>query len=121
MGIVRINPVPRKKRWVKAKVDAHAGVRSYDVSTDDGTVCRRNRRHLRLTAEIAAHVEIPSRSLSEPFEEPHPTAQNTGPLQDTEKLHETEATSVTSDESDHLPFLPDDPSAVKFSSREDIT
>ena len=33
-------------------VDKQVGVRSYQVITDDGRVYRRNRRHLRLTAEV---------------------------------------------------------------------
>ena len=51
--VVRIQPTGIKKgqRWTQATVEGPAGVRSYQVTTEDGRVYRRNRRHLRLSAE----------------------------------------------------------------------
>ena len=48
---VRIHPPKYSQQWTPATVDKQVGVRSYQVITDDGRVYRRNRRHLRLTAE----------------------------------------------------------------------
>ena len=48
---VRIHPPKYSPQWTPATVDKQVGVRSYQVITDDGRVYRRNRRHLRLTAE----------------------------------------------------------------------
>ena len=48
------NPVRmwvRAKTWVRAKVTAKVSPRSYIVATRDGARYRRNRRHLRKTAE----------------------------------------------------------------------
>ena len=51
--VVPIQPIGIKKgqRWTQATVEGPAGVRSYQVTTEDGRVYRRNRRHLRLSAE----------------------------------------------------------------------
>ncbi|PFX26091.1 Uromodulin [Stylophora pistillata] len=61
---VRINPPKYKQQWTQATVEEQVGVRSYQVTTDDGRVYRRNRRHLRLTAELPKQspldTEIPS-------------------------------------------------------------
>ncbi|XP_068671155.1 uncharacterized protein [Montipora foliosa] len=40
-----------KKNWVQAQVDEKVDIRSYRVRTEDGSVYRRNRRHLRRTQE----------------------------------------------------------------------
>ncbi|XP_022809152.1 uncharacterized protein K02A2.6-like [Stylophora pistillata] len=61
---VRINPPKYKQQWTQATVHKQVGVRSYQVTTDDGRVHSRNRRHLRLTAELPKQspldIEIPS-------------------------------------------------------------
>ena len=49
---VRIHPPKYSHQWTQATVDKQVGVRSYQVTSDDGRVYRRNRRHLRLTAEV---------------------------------------------------------------------
>ena len=49
---VRIHPPKYSHQWTQATVDKQVGVRSYQVVSDDGRVFRRNRRHLRLTAEV---------------------------------------------------------------------
>lgn len=51
--VVRIQPTGTKKgqRWTQATVEGPAGIRSYQVTTEDRRACRRNRRHLRLSAE----------------------------------------------------------------------
>lgn len=48
--IVKFQP-PGSKKWVSAKVDRQVDVRSYNIRTEDGRQYRRNRRHLRDTAE----------------------------------------------------------------------
>ena len=40
-----------KKNWVQAQVDEKVDMRSYRVRTEDGSVYRRNRRHLRRSQE----------------------------------------------------------------------
>ena len=52
---VRIHPPKYSHQWTQATVDEQVGVRSYQVTSDDGRVYRRNRRHLRLTAEVPKH------------------------------------------------------------------
>ena len=49
---VRIHPPKYSQQWTPATVDKQVGVRSYQGITDDGRVYRRDRRHLRLTAEV---------------------------------------------------------------------
>lgn len=49
--VVRVEPAGRHEPWRKAQVVKVHDNRSYDVQTLDGTVLRRNRRHLRKTAE----------------------------------------------------------------------
>ncbi|CAG2212812.1 unnamed protein product [Mytilus edulis] len=49
--IVRIKPFKNGKEWTKAKVDEKCNIRSYNVTTEDGSTYRRNRRHLILTKE----------------------------------------------------------------------
>ena len=49
---IRIHPPKYSQQWGPATVDKQVGVRSYQVITDGGRVYRRNRRHLRLTAEV---------------------------------------------------------------------
>ena len=39
-------------QWTQATVDKQVGVRSYQVTSDDRRVYRRNRRHQRLTVEV---------------------------------------------------------------------
>ena len=50
---VRIQPTDDKKKseWRKAKVLKQLSERSYEVKTQQGTILRRNRRHLRFTKE----------------------------------------------------------------------
>lgn len=44
---VRVQPLKlEKKIWVQAQVDEKVDIRSYRVRTEDGSVYRRNRRHL---------------------------------------------------------------------------
>ena len=53
--VVRIKPVGNTfshNSWAKGVVVRSAGIRSYEVKTDNGQVLRRNRRHLRLTQEF---------------------------------------------------------------------
>ena len=49
--IVRIKPFGNQKIWKKAKVDQKIGIRSYQVITQEGTILRRNLRHIRLSRE----------------------------------------------------------------------
>ena len=49
---VRIHPPKYSHQWTQATVDKQVGVRSYQVTSDDGRVYRRNRQQLRLTAEV---------------------------------------------------------------------
>ena len=72
-GTVRIKRLRDSNRWTKATVDGKAGTRSYQVSIEDGRVYRRNRRHLRLTAEIPISTDpIPSTPFPSTTEEPQP-------------------------------------------------
>lgn len=88
----------------------------YKVLTDDGNVYRRNRRHLRLTAETPTPaVEMPSLSLPGATEERQPETRSAGPSQDTEPTGELEVTPVTADEPDQLPRPSSQPTLVKFS------
>ena len=48
---VHMLPKTGEKTWVRAKVTAKVSPRSYIVATQDGARYRRNRRHLRKTAE----------------------------------------------------------------------
>ncbi|XP_028414080.1 uncharacterized protein LOC114537149 [Dendronephthya gigantea] len=51
--VVRITPQPndREKKWIKGQVTREAGIRSYEVITEDGRQFRRNRKHLRASKE----------------------------------------------------------------------
>ena len=49
--VVRIQPQQSGQPWIKALVENCSGPRSYDVMTENGTLRRRNRRHLRKTNE----------------------------------------------------------------------
>lgn len=48
---VRVKPMAHNKLWRKANVEENVGLRSYTVRTEDDSVYRRNRRHLRKTNE----------------------------------------------------------------------
>ena len=48
---VRIYPSKYRKRCTQATVEKQVGMRSYHLVSDDGRAYRRNRGHLRLTAE----------------------------------------------------------------------
>jgi len=49
---VRLQPLKnRKEPWKKATVQEEVNVRSYNVLTEDGSILRRNRRHLEATKE----------------------------------------------------------------------
>ena len=49
---VRLQPLKnRKEPWKKATVQEEVNVRSYNVLTEDGSILRRNRRHLKVTKE----------------------------------------------------------------------
>ena len=49
---IRVQPLKLgKKNWVHAQVDKKVDIRSYRIRTEDGSVYRRNRRHLRRTQE----------------------------------------------------------------------
>ena len=69
--VVRIQPTGTKKgqRWTQATVEGPAGVRSYQVTTEDGRVYRRNRRHLRLSAETP-RPPLPDADTDNPEPEP---------------------------------------------------
>ena len=77
---VHIHPPKYSHHWTQATVDKQVGVRSYQVITDDGRVYRRNRRHLRLTAEVPKQsppaVEI---SSSDPGPLPLPKVEQVPP------------------------------------------
>ena len=69
--VVRIKPQRYNSRWIKARVERKADVRSYEVRTEDGAVFRRNRRHLRKTQESPVlprekEVQIMPKVLSKP-------------------------------------------------------
>lgn len=49
--VVRVKLRPDSKEWTKATVDKEVDIRSYQVSTEDGRIYRRNRRHLKHTRE----------------------------------------------------------------------
>ena len=55
--IVRVQPQQRGKPWTKAAVSRRNGPRSYDMTTENGTQIRRNRRHLRKTKESSFQPE----------------------------------------------------------------
>ena len=69
--VVRIQPTGTKKgqRWTQATVEGPAGVRSYQVTTEDGRVYRRNCRHLRLSAETP-RPPLPDADTDNPEPEP---------------------------------------------------
>jgi len=48
---VRIQPTKHRALWKKAMVMKKVGIRSYLVKTNEGQIYRRNRKHLRQTAE----------------------------------------------------------------------
>ena len=50
---VRFVPLPgdRNRKWLKAKVEESADIRSYNVRTEDRRILRRKRRHLRRSRE----------------------------------------------------------------------
>ena len=49
---VRVQSIrPHKTEWRKAKVNKSSGIRAYDVTLEDGTKLRRNRKHLIATPE----------------------------------------------------------------------
>ncbi|XP_022802534.1 uncharacterized protein K02A2.6-like [Stylophora pistillata] len=78
---VRINPPKYKQQWTQATVEKQVGVRSYQVTIDDGRVYRMNRRHLRLTAELPKQLppdmKIPS---SEPGPLPSTKVEQVPPV-----------------------------------------
>ena len=78
---VRIKPVNPGQRWAHARVNGSAGIRSYQVTTEDGRVYRRNRRHLRLTAESPA-PQTPEAELHTPECYSSPPRQIEQPLPD---------------------------------------
>ena len=49
---MRVQPLKnRKEPWKKATVQGEVNVRSYNVCTEDGSILRHNRRHLKATKE----------------------------------------------------------------------
>ena len=62
--IVRVQPTDNDKQknveWRKAHITKKLDQRSYEISTEKGTTLRRNRRHLRSTAEtMQAQDDVP--------------------------------------------------------------
>ena len=56
--------------WIKARVTADAGIRSYKVVTEDGREYRRNRKHLKKTPETFADNVADDIPLSDAEENP---------------------------------------------------
>ena len=61
--------------WQKAKVQGKDGVRSYRLVLEDGSVLRRNRRHIREKCERGFHnpdtrepLELPQEQVNSPVE-----------------------------------------------------
>ncbi|OWF45053.1 hypothetical protein KP79_PYT26333 [Mizuhopecten yessoensis] len=57
--IVRIAPTQGPKEWKQGTVQKEVSKRSYTVETSSGRVLRRNRRHLRKSAEVKQEPEMP--------------------------------------------------------------
>ncbi|XP_021370584.1 uncharacterized protein K02A2.6-like [Mizuhopecten yessoensis] len=57
--IVRIAPTQGLKEWKQGTVQKEVSKRSYTVETSSGSVLRRNRRHLRKSAEVKQEPEMP--------------------------------------------------------------
>ena len=45
-----------EKEWKKGQIVQRLDQRSYDVETDDGTLYRRNRRHIKKTKEMPSVI-----------------------------------------------------------------
>ncbi|VDI46323.1 Hypothetical predicted protein [Mytilus galloprovincialis] len=66
--IVRIKPFKNGKEWTKAKVDEKCNIRSYNVTTEDGSTYQRNRRHLILTKEPMieqSELDLPTQTAAD--------------------------------------------------------
>ena len=71
---VRLQPLKnRKEPWKKATVQEEVNVRSYNVLTEDGSILRRNGRHLKATKE----------QLMQPQTDEMPQDNNTPAAQET--------------------------------------
>ena len=80
---VRVQPLERHGRWKRGTCLRQIAPRSYNVKLDDGTVIRRNRRHLRESKEKPA----PSRAAPQPSE-PQKRTEKQGMSRETTQSNE---------------------------------
>ena len=86
---VRLQPLKnRKEPWKKATVQEEVNVRSYNVLTEDGSLLRRNRRHLKATKEQPMQPQTDEM----PEDNNTPAAQETAasPFKSSQKRHSPE-------------------------------
>ena len=71
------------KKWKKATITERLDERSYLLETPDGATYRRNRQHLKKSSEDKVTKAIPDTTPVREDTEPHHTAPQAEPLQDT--------------------------------------
>ena len=82
---VLIKPLPHSNRWTNSTVDGKVGTGSYQVSSGDSRVYRRNRRRLRITAETPKSTDpMPTMPFPSVTEEPQPETCGTETPRDTQ-------------------------------------
>lgn len=77
--VVRVRSPVNNKVWIKARVLERVDVRSYQIRTENGSVYRRNRKHLRETNEPfipVPDVIVTSAVLTEPVKPVQPTPKD---------------------------------------------
>lgn len=90
---VRIKPTEFGKEWTKASVQDKVNIRSYTVKTEDGSVYRRNRHHLKKTPEVFTEDDNQPILESE-VSEPAMTNVNEGDERPPQRTHEQTVVEV---------------------------
>ncbi|CAC5422754.1 unnamed protein product [Mytilus coruscus] len=88
------------KEWTKAKVDEKCNIRSYNVTTEDGSTYRRNRRHLILTKEPMieqSELDLPTQTADRTDNHAQPIAIDNQLVDNVIEHQETKPTVRTSE------------------------
>ncbi|CAB4037973.1 Retrovirus-related Pol poly from transposon [Paramuricea clavata] len=139
---VFVRPARRSKEWKRATANKAMGIRSYGVTTEQGSKIRRNRRHLRLASneqspsntvsakDIGAYVDPPRPLITDSNQRDQPdvgetrtTMDNSGPLTtdsnqiDQPDVGETRTEIDDSNDSTRVSQSRNSQSPIRYSSR----
>ena len=109
---VRMQPMERGNEWNKATVTQKVGNRSYEIQTDDDKSYRRNRKHLRKTAEKPSdpilddnygHQEATTENAISP-KKSAPETTNKSPEKENRELRRSSRTRYKFTHYQHIPM-----------------